>query len=426
MSKPSYRDLAVIIVLSLASLAFLSVPALNQTPLNLAPQILIFLLLPGYALIAVISPQFGQNTLFKRAVLSFIVSLLLTIVTLLIPVETPPFQILVFLTVVLSILALLRRGIFPGRPSVKSKAGKDVKEDKSATKTHVNGFPHDLLLVMVLTLLSSLFILVPFLNETIVRTLLGLSLVLFLPGYALIASLFPKRDDLDTIERLALSFGLSIAITPLIGLVLNYTPFGIRLDPILICLTCFTLILSATAYLRRNRLPEEERFSVDFGAFFTNVKNSFQGESRNEKVLSVILALSIIIAIITTAYIILTPKESENFTEFYILGPGGKASDYPTNLTPGQEGNVIIGIINHENKKTSYRLFVTSNGTVMKEQTVTLANGEKIEIPFSFTASELGEMKIEFLLFKLPDNDNIYRSLHLWLNITGSLNETPQ
>jgi uncharacterized membrane protein len=34
-------------------------------------------------------------------------------------------------------------------------------------------------------------------------------MVLFLPGYALIAALFPRKDDLDGIERIALSFGLT-------------------------------------------------------------------------------------------------------------------------------------------------------------------------------------------------------------------------
>jgi len=285
-------------------------------------------------------------------------------------------------------------------------------------------FSRNLLLVIILTLLCALFVLEPTLNKTVIRTVLGLLLVLFLPGYALIASLFPKRDDLDTIERLALSFGLSIAITPLIGLGLNYTPFGIRLDPILVSLTGVTLLLSAVAYLRRRKTPEEDRFRVDFGGFFRGLMEGFQGESKTGKILSVILILSIVLAIATTAYIIVKPKEGESFTEFYILGPGGKASDYPTNLTADQEGNVIIGIVNHENKKTSYQLVVTSNNTVLKEQTVTLADGEKMEIPFNFTAGAPGERKMEFLLYKLPDNNNVYRSLHLWLNITGSSNET--
>ena len=90
--------------------------------------------------------------------------------------------------------------------------------------------------------------------------------MLFLPGYALIAALFPRKDDLDAIERIALSFGLSIAITPLLGLALNYTPFGIRLSPVLIVLSIFTIALAIGAYVRRGMTPEEDRFSVDFEA----------------------------------------------------------------------------------------------------------------------------------------------------------------
>jgi uncharacterized membrane protein len=86
-------------------------------------------------------------------------------------------------------------------------------------------FPTDLALVILLTLLCIPFVLIPPFNGTPVRIILGLPLVLFLPGYALIATLFLRKDNLDGIERIALSFGLSIAITPLLGLALNYMPF---------------------------------------------------------------------------------------------------------------------------------------------------------------------------------------------------------
>jgi uncharacterized membrane protein len=56
--------------------------------------------------------------------------------------------------------------------------------------------------------------------------------VLFFPGYVFITALFPEKKELDNLERLALSLGLSIAIVPLIGLLLNYTPWGIRLIPL--------------------------------------------------------------------------------------------------------------------------------------------------------------------------------------------------
>src|SRR2546422_6641126 len=75
-----------------------------------------------------------------------------------------------------------------------------------------------------------------------VRVVFGLPFVLFFPGYALIAALFPRKQDLDTIERIALSLGLSIAVVPLIGLGLNYSPWGIRLDPILVFITLFIVL----------------------------------------------------------------------------------------------------------------------------------------------------------------------------------------
>ena len=150
---------------------------------------------------------------------------------------------------------------------------------------------------------------------------------------SLIAALFPKQGDLDGVERLALSFGLSIAVTPLIGLLLNYTSYGIRLDPILLSLSSLTVLLVAVAYLRRRLTTSESRFRVDFGGFFRTLGGGFSGESRTGKILSVILIISILVAVSATVFVVVEPKVGESFTEFYILGPGGMASDYPTNLT---------------------------------------------------------------------------------------------
>ena len=275
----------------------------------------------------------------------------------------------------------------------------------------------DLLIIFLTTLIAIIFIVTPKLNETFIRTILGLFLILFIPGYSLIAALFPKKDDLDGIERAALSFGLSIAVTPLIGLALNFTPWGIRLTPILISLSIFTFIMVFIAFIRRRRVPEGEKFYVNFGGFFRSVRGMFKGESKTSKILSIILLLSIILALGTTAYIIIKPKQGETFTEFYILGPGGNASDYPTNLTVGQNASVIIGIVNHEQKTVNYNLVVTSNGTVLNDQNITLTEGNKTEIPYTFSESTPGQNKVEFSLYKLPDNTNVYRSLHLFVNV---------
>jgi uncharacterized membrane protein len=286
-----------------------------------------------------------------------------------------------------------------------------------------------IIFVIFLMFLCIPFILIPPLNEiSPIRIILGLPLVLFLPGYALIAALFPRKDDLDGIERIALSFGLSIAITPLLGLALNYTPFGIRLLPILIVLSVFTISIAISAYVRRSMILEEDRFSVDFGAFFNSMKKSFKtANTKIDRILSFILVIAIVLAISMLVYVIVTPKEGEKFTEFYVLGPGGRAEDYPTNLKVGEEGEVIIGIVNHEYANVTYRLEVRLNGEVIDEKSVELMHNETWESPFLFKATTAGnDQKLEFLLFENPFNKSVYgkgdkeepyRSLHLWVDV---------
>jgi hypothetical protein len=93
------------------------------------------------------------------------------------------------------------------------------------------------------------------------RWVLGSMFVLFLPGYMAVEALFPRGRELDMIERFALSVGLSLALVPLVGLLLNYTPWGIRLDPIMMSLTILTMGLSMIAMARRYRLSVE-RFEL--------------------------------------------------------------------------------------------------------------------------------------------------------------------
>lgn len=86
------------------------------------------------------------------------------------------------------------------------------------------------------------------------RLIMGSIFVLFLPGFVTIKALFPTGKELEDIERFALSVGLSLVITPLIGLLLNFTPWGIRLDPIMVGLSLFTLSVAAAATYRRYKI----------------------------------------------------------------------------------------------------------------------------------------------------------------------------
>jgi len=85
-----------------------------------------------------------------------------------------------------------------------------------------------------------------------IRYVLGAIFVLFLPGYSLIKALFPEKE-LDSIERTALSMGMSLALVPITGLILNYTPWGIRATPVTLSLLALTTVFATAAIIREHQ-----------------------------------------------------------------------------------------------------------------------------------------------------------------------------
>lgn len=337
----------------------------------------------------------------------------------------------------------------------------------------IRELPADLAATTLLVLLTDLVVLAPGIRETPLRVVLGLPLVLFLPGYAFIAALFPEAgsspaaaameetdtdvdgpDDrpfgeragrdrgIDGIERVALSFGLSIAIVPLIGLVLNFTPWGIRLIPILVSVSGFTLLATAAAALRRWELPPEDRFVVPYRAWLTAGRRElFEPETRTDLALNVLLVLSILLAVSSVAYAVAVPKQGESFTEFYILTEDDDgelvAADYPTEFVRGEPQSVVIGIGNQEHEVTRYvvvlelqRVDRVGNETRVREEvtldsfTARLAHNETRHTRYQINPRITGtRLRLAFLLYvdsppRDPTVENAYRELQLWVNVT--------
>jgi len=101
------------------------------------------------------------------------------------------------------------------------------------------------------------------------RFVFGGLMVLFLPGYALVGLIYSKKDELDYLTRATFSFALSLAITTLDGLALNFTPFGITLFAVALSLSAVTiglLLLTSFrryAYYRLARIITAEKQSPD-------------------------------------------------------------------------------------------------------------------------------------------------------------------
>lgn len=121
-------------------------------------------------------------------------------------------------------------------------------------KAHEENSWFYLVVLASLTTFLAIYVLPSTYPLVILRWVVGFVFVLLLPGYVTIQALFPEGKELDSIERFALTVGLSLAITPLIGLLLNYTPWGIRLNPIVVALSLFTLGIAVAGTFRRYKL----------------------------------------------------------------------------------------------------------------------------------------------------------------------------
>lgn len=313
-----------------------------------------------------------------------------------------------------------------------------------ASMADPKNFPKDLAVILVWVALTIVMIYVPVLNTTFLRVIFAVPVILFIPGYVLIAALFPEKKSIDGIERFALSVGLSIAVVPLIGLVLNYTPFGIRLDPIVTALVIFILAMMIITLYRRATVSEEERFSVPFEKVKPALSTEFfpKEGTKFDKVLSWLLIAAILVAAVTTVYVIAFPKDGEKFTEFYILGADKMADDYPEKFFAGTDQFVWLGIGNHEYRNVTYTVetlllnaawdaetntSVIYSSKVLNRFTVPVADNTTYLEMYNFTVYDTGYNRLEFLLYNetVPDvsasaqekMDAAYRDLHLWINV---------
>lgn len=321
---------------------------------------------------------------------------------------------------------------------------------------HFKTYPIDIILFI---LWGILILPVTLLNiEDILRIIIGLPFLFFIPGYILIFIFFPLKTDcnsINTLERIGLSFGFSIALVSLLGLLLNFTPWGIQLISVLFSLFFLVESLGVIALYRWKTTSSEKRFSICLDI------SQFKSGSKIEKILTIFILLSMILALSSIVYIIVQPKMGETFTEFYLLTPDGDATNYPQDIAIKQNISLLLGLINHEYKMMNYTIevwlvneSVNYNKTTQKNETVyhnawflneivvplnytEITNKknqtQKWEHNYTFALNKIGHFKLAFLLFTTPSEvydpeqdykdsinlrmNNAYRELHIWLYV---------
>jgi uncharacterized membrane protein len=172
------------------------------------------------------------------------------------------------------------------------------------------------------------------------RALAALPLVLFLPGYAITAALFPS-GALGAAERLLFSVGLSLAAAALGGLLLHWASLGLAAASWAALLGNLTLLACLAALLRRRRLPAGEtprrapRLTLPQGAQLG-------------------MAALLVCGALLLAREGAAAPSGPGFTQLWALPTKG-----------GSQDSVRLGLSNHETRSMRYRLQVVAGGATV-------------------------------------------------------------
>lgn len=138
------------------------------------------------------------------------------------------------------------------------------------------------------------------------------------------------------------------------------------------------------------------------------------------------LAAAILLSTLAIAFVAMAPAPGENFTEFYILGPDGRAGGYPVKYYLGDVKPVIVGIVNHEYRDVTYDLVLRLNDSVsmttLHEEKVTVPDGHAWEKTIGLRPDRAGtDMRLEFLLYADGNHNAPYLDLRLTIDVLEPL-----
>jgi len=313
----------------------------------------------------------------------------------------------------------------------------------------------DLIVISLLIPVTGMFVFLPPLNGTPLRPLFAIGFVLFVPGYVVVAAVFPRlgrvgvegrtgtstggqsnHRDLDIVDRTVLSFGVSVSLVILTGLALGLNPGGLTTATLFAVLATVTAGGSIIAAGRRWQLPATQRGSGPIRRGLAGASSTLFGNRTGvETVLNIALVLSLLLAVLAVGGGF---NQDAGVTEFYLLvdDTDGSATDYPAELTRGESKEFILGITNQESETVEYTVIIQlqeleSSGesrsvvaiNELDRFTETLSHNESREISHSITPERSGENhRLVYLLYKdeVPPNPqigNAYREVHIGVAI---------
>lgn len=287
---------------------------------------------------------------------------------------------------------------------------------------------------------------------------IGIPLLFFAPGYALVSLLFPgatpddaaanrtiaevRQHGLPGGERAALGFGLSVALLPMLGVALAASPWPLEPGTVILSVAGFATGVAVLGAIRRLRRPADRRFSLPIRAWFGGARRAVSDGSAADTALNIGLAAAVVVAVAAVGYAVAAPGPGPGYTSVSLLSQNETgalvAGDYPQNFQSGSGKPLVVELTNHERSQTDYSVVVelqrvrqadNGGGKVLEDQqlatfTPTVRTGETWQTTHEVTPTMTGEdLRLVYLVYKgeppsNPTTENAYRHVHVWITVT--------
>src|ERR1035437_2105627 len=237
---------------------------------------------------------------------------------------------------------------------------------------------------------------------SVFRLLIGAALFFFVPGFFLTVVLFPKKQDLRSLERTSVAVITSVLVSIVDSTVLLMT-LGLDFATLALSMSALVAAFAMAAFARWRGLPQSDRFTV-------------RGAGNPIVLPAVGAVICLCLAFVGTTLLLAPHPNEASYSDFYVLDSNRQTVAYPTNVTAGTSSTLILGITNNENTSNTYVGTVSQgNSTLYRFDNLTLIQGQNAERPIHISFTSVGEK--QKLNFTLVDSfDKIYE-LHLWVNV---------
>lgn len=316
--------------------------------------------------------------------------------------------------------------------------GENATTKEATTRDTAPRRSYDLAALVAFVVVAALLLAV--LDSVFLRTLVGVPVVTFAPGYALVAALLPARQpdasdpgSLDRVERVAVAIGASVSLVVLGALLLSpFFPGGLATVPFLELLVAWTLLGAMVGYVRRRGYPPEVRDGVVD-------PRDLAAEGRID-LLDLVLVVAVVVAFASVGHGLAAPGPDEPHANVTLVteNDAGElvAGGYPDSAARGESVGTSVLIENSRDQQQNYTVVVVlerlgpSNQTVQRSQlereTLTVASGEQAVRELTVEPDLLGDsLRLSYYVYAgavdaNPSPDAADHHLYLWLSVTES------